>query len=406
VPYPFYARKNKTMENNPSYYTVPDSGGKDAPRYSQGTSAADDMGQYASAAQSVAYNSDEDAHYEQLDEGADYAQTGEWGQQQQSGYGMQAPPQHKQKYASRKVGARVKEMVETGRYTREYIREYIREYVRSNRLGQGRGAIDGYFRNARETKRQAPLAQEMAETGKYTVDEIIAEYPTAIANQMVVYIRDARQWFPNRDGSALMDGQTTLTVDLLAGPNRRVKDFDKDKKQMQFPLEYNYANQGEEAQWRGYLNPDGRTPAGIPVARLRGLADNREERDALSAAGSALRQYKIRSEASGGHSKDDAINIAKATGYIQASYQDKKSTGITPALHPELQKLLQGPRAAAIQEGIEFMLDVNSNSPNPFLAEIAQGEGALFLEYRKQANCSDLKSKTPRTEISAFSGRD
>jgi hypothetical protein len=403
------------MENNPRYYMEPGSGGSDHRDYVPVSDAA--LQGDASAAQGAAYR-DEDAHYEQLvDEGADYAQASDWGQQQQSGYGMQAPPapqrgygmppppQHKRKYSSRKVGARVKEMVETGRYTREHIREY----VRSNGLGQSRQALEGYFRDARETKRQAPLAQEMAETGKYTVDEIIAEYPTAIANQMVVYIREARQWYPNRDGSALMDGQTILTVDLLAGPNRRVNDFDKDKKQRQFPLEYNFAKEGEEAQWRGYLNPDGRTPAGIPVARLRGLADNREDRDALSAAGSALRRYQIRSEASGGrHSKEDATYVAKATWHIQASYQDKRTTGITPPMHPELQKILQSPRAAAIQEGIELYLNINAESANQSasrsLIEIAVGEQALFLEYRRKANVSSQAASTQQN-IEAFRSR-
>jgi hypothetical protein len=290
--------------------------------------------------------------------------------------------------------APVKAMVETGLYTRQE--------VQTRHSGLNKSRVDHFFQEAPEAKRQAPLAEAMAKTGQYTFDEVQAAYPTAGKIWLQGLIKRApSRWYRSRDGSALMDGQTTLTVDLLAGPNRRVKDFDKE--QLQFPLEYNYAKEGEEAKWRWYTNPDG-TPAGISVDRLTGLADNREERDALSAAGSALREYKIRSEASGGHSKEDAINIAKATGYIQASYQDKKSTGITPALHPELQKLLQGPRAAAIQEGIEFMLDVNSNSPNPFLAEIAQGEGALFLEYRKQANRSSQAASTQQN-IEIFRSR-
>jgi hypothetical protein len=74
--------------DNPSYYMEPGSGGPDHPEYVPVSDAA--LQGAASAAQGPAY-SDEDATYN-LYEGTDYAQAGEWGQQQ-PGYGMQAPAQ-------------------------------------------------------------------------------------------------------------------------------------------------------------------------------------------------------------------------------------------------------------------------------------------------------------------------
>jgi hypothetical protein len=290
------------------------------------------------------------------------------------------------KLSSKEQRTAAKAMAETGLYTRAQVR------ARYSDVSEPQVSV--YFREAPVSKDQAGLAKAMAETRKYTEDEIQARYPTATRNSIQTNIKKAaREWFLNGDGSALTDGGATLSVNLLAGPNRRVKDFDKE--QMQFPLEYNFGNEGEEAQWRGYPNPE-ETPAGISVDRLRGLAYNRDNIDSLSEARRALEGYNLGSATSGEPRSDAQIDsVTKVLAeLVELSGQEN------PEITPTLRELLRIP---GVQDDVMSHLNVNARSTRGELAKAAREEKKLFDKFKAEVNVSSQEANTEEN-IRAFSG--